>query len=233
MSLNYSITSGPEQIEDIFNVDVTEAYRARYNACPTQLLPVITSDNPDGLSFFYWGMNPSFVKSKTISKKLVQAPLEDIPHKASLRRYLRTQRCIIIADGFYDWKTLTKKGRTPYRFFLPDNKPFAIAGLWDSFDNEQGETIHTFMMVTTPANGEVADITDRMPAILESDFIIEWLNDSNNTEESMLALLKPYTEYALDRYTVNPKLDDSSFDSPDLFRQVPPADQFGNLTLFG
>ena len=232
MSLNYSITATPEKIEDFFNVDVTEAYRPRYNACPTQLLPVITSDNPDGLSFFYWGMNPAFTKSKPISKKLIQAPVEDIPQKASLKRYLRTHRCVVLADGFYDWKTLSKKGRTPYRFFLPNNEPFAIAGLWDSFENEQGETVHTFMMVTTPANGEVAEITDRMPAILESDFIIEWLNDSN-TEESTIALLKPYTEYSLDRFTVNPKLGDSNYDSPDLLKRVPPADQFGNLTLFG
>ena len=67
------------------------------------------------------------------------APVEDIPHKASLKRHLRTHRCVIIADGFYDWKTLSKKGRTPYRFFLPGNELFAIAGLWDVFENDQGE----------------------------------------------------------------------------------------------
>lgn len=232
MPSNYSISSTPQKIEEHFNVDVTEAYRPRYNACPTQLLPVITSDNPDGLSFFYWGINPTFTKNKSISKKLVLAPIEDIPNKASLKRHLRTQRCVIVADGFYDWKTLTKKGRTPYRFFLPDNEPFAIAGLWDSFESDQDEVIHTFMMITTPANREVADITDRMPAILETDFLIEWLNDSN-TEESMISLLKPYREKVLDRYTVNPKVGDESYDVPDLLKKVPPADQFGNLTLFG
>ena len=232
MSLNYSISSSPDQIEEVFNVDVTEGYRARYNACPTQLLPVITSDNPDGLSFFYWGMNPGFTKSKSISKKLVLAPVEDIPHKASLKRHLRTHRCVIIADGFYDWKTLSKKGRTPYRFFLLGNEPFAIAGLWDVFENDQGETIHTFMMITTPANNEVADITDRMPAILDQDLLIEWLNDSN-TEESLISFLNPYREKALDRFTVNPKLGNPDYDEADLLKAVPPADQFGNLTLFG
>ncbi len=232
MPLTYSISSAPALIEETFNVDVTEAFQPRYNACPTQLLPIVTSDNPDGLSFFYWGTTPAFAKGKRVSDKLTMAPVEQIPERPALKRYIRTQRCAIIADGFYDWKTLSKKGRTPYRFFLPENKPFAIAGLWDSFDNDQGETIHTFMMITTPANKEVADITPRMPAILEKDLIIEWLNDSN-TEESTVSLLKPYTEKALDRFTVNPKLGDSNFDSPELLKNVPPADQFGNFTLFG
>lgn len=232
MPLTYSISSSVSLIDETFNVDATEAFRPRYNACPTQLLPVITSDNPEGLSFFYWGTTPAFAKGRRVSDKLTMAPVEQIPDRPALRRYIRTQRCAIIADGFYDWKTLSKKGRTPYRFFLPDNEPFAIAGLWDSFDNDQGETIHTFMMITTPANNEVADITSRMPAILEKDLIIEWLNDSN-TEESTISLLKPYSEKALDRFTVNPKLGDSSFDSPELLKNVPPADQFGNFTLFG
>jgi putative SOS response-associated peptidase YedK len=229
----YSIASDASLIDNTFNIDVTEAFQPKYNACPTQLLPVITSDNPDGLSFFYWGVNPAFAKSKRVSDKLTLAPLEEIPDRSRLRRYLRTQRCAIIADGFYDWKMLSKKGRTPYRFFLPDNTPFAIAGLWDSFESEQGETIHTFMMITTAANQEVADITDRMPAMLESDLLIEWLNDSNTEEESMISLLKPYTEKTLNRFTVNPKLGDSNFDSPELLKNVPPADQFGNFTLFG
>lgn len=232
MPLNYSISSAPALIDETFNVDVTEAFQPRYNACPTQLLPVITSDNPNGLSFFYWGTTPAFAKGKRVSDKLTMAPVEQIPDRPALKRYIRTQRCAIIADGFYDWKTLSRKGRTPYRFFLPDNEPFAIAGLWDSFDNDQGETIHTFMMITTPANKEVADITTRMPAILEKDLIIEWLNDSN-TEESTISLLKPYSEKILDRFTVNPKLGDSRFDSPELLKNVPPADQFGNFTLFG
>lgn len=232
MPLNYSIASDAALIEETFNVDVTEAFTPRYNAWPTHLMPVVTSENPNGLSFFYWGIHPGFAKSKRVSDKLTLAPVEDIPNRPRLKRYLRTQRCAIIADGFYDWKTLSKKGRTPYRFFLPNNKPFAIAGLWDSFEAEDGTTVHTFMMITTPANKEVADITSRMPAILENDLIIEWLNDSN-TEESTISLLKPYAEQVLDRFTVNPKLGDQNFDSPELLKTVPPADQFGNFTLFG
>lgn len=232
MPFHYSISTSSEKIEDFFNVGVPENYRPRYNAAPTQLLPVITSENPEGLSFFYWGINPGFVKSKTVSQKLTHAHSDQLLVKASLRKNLKQRRCVVIADGWYDWKKLSKKGRTPYWFHMSDGEPFAIAALWDEFDNEQGEKIHTFMLITTPANAAVADITDRMPAILDDEFIIEWLNDSN-TEESVHGMIKPQQGRVLDRYTVNPKVADAANDTPDLLTKVPPADQFGNLTLFG
>ena len=231
MPINYSTATSPEMIEESFNVEVTGSYTPSYNCHPTQLLPVITSEDPEGLSFFYWGINPGFVKSKSISEKLVYAPAEDLLEKASLKKNLKNQRCIIIADGFYTWKNLSKKGRVPYRFHLADKSPFAIAGLWDEFDNEQGETIHSFKMITTEANKDVSDIAERMPAILLEDFIIEWLNHSNS-EESVASFIKPYAGQPLDRYTVNPRLSDPSFNHPDLFNKVPAADQFGNFTLF-
>ncbi len=231
MPINYSISSSPESLEEFFNVEVTGNYTPRFNCHPTQLLPLITSENPEGLSFFYWGINPAFVKSKGASQKLLYAPMEDLLTKPSLKKNLKTQRCIIIADGFYTWKTLSKKGRVPYRFHLEANAPFAIAGLWDEFENEQGDTIHTFMMITTPANSDVSDISDRMPAILSEDFLVEWLNDSNS-EESVISFIQPYSEKPLGSYTVNPKVDDPEFNHPDLFEKVPAADQFGNLTLF-
>ena len=136
-----------------------------------------------------------------------------------------------MANGFYDWKILSKKGMVPYRFHLKDNAPFAIAGLWEEFENEQGEMVHSFMMITTPSNKDVNDITDRMPAILNDGLIVEWLNDSNS-EESVISFIKPYTESPIDRHTVNPKLAEPDFNHSDLFNKVPPADQHGNFTLF-
>ncbi len=231
MPINYSISTSADALEEFFNIEVSGKYIPVFNCHPTQLLPVITSENPEGLSFFYWGINPGFVKSKGVSQKLLFAPSEELLLKASLKKNLKNNRCVILADGFYAWKTLSKKGRVPYRFHMNDNMPFAIAGLWDEFDNEEGETIHTFTMITTPASKDVSDIADRMPAILNEDLIIEWLNDSNS-EESVISFIKPYEEKPMDRYTVNPRLDDPEFNHPDLLIKVPAADQFGNFTLF-
>ncbi|MFT7380992.1 MAG: putative SOS response-associated peptidase YedK [Roseivirga sp.] len=232
MPTSYSIASSAKTVEDYFNVEVTTKYEARFNGSPTKLLPVITAENPGGISFFYWGINPAFVKSKSISEKLIFAPVEDILSKASLKKNLKTQRCVILADGFYIWKNISKKERVPYRVHTVDNCPFGIAGLWDEFENENGDIVHTFMMITTKANSDISDVTERMPAILDSDLMIDWLNESN-TEESVINFITPYKEKPLDRYTVSPRLDDPNYDNAELIKNVPPANQFGSFTLFG
>jgi putative SOS response-associated peptidase YedK len=232
MPSSYSIASSAKTVEEYFNVEVTEKYEPRFNGTPTKLLPVITAENPDGISFFYWGINPAFVKSKSISEKLIFAPVEDILSKASLKKNLKSQRCVILSDGFYVWKTISKKERVPYRIHLPNNSPFGIAGLWDEFENESGDVVHTFMMITMPSNQDLIDISERMPAILDSDLMIDWLNESN-TEESVINFIAPYKESPLDRYTVSPRLVDPNYDESELIEKVPPANQFGSFTLFG
>lgn len=232
MPSSYSIASSAKTIEEYFNVEVTKQYQALFNASPTKLLPIITAENPDGLSFFYWGINPAFVKSNSISEKLIFAPVDQILSKASLKKNLKSQRCVILADSFYAWKTISKKERVPYRFHLADKSPFGIAGLWDEFENENGESVHTFMMITTEANEDVVDVTDRMPAILKSDLMIDWLNESN-TEESVVNFITPYKEKPLDRHTITPKISDPLFESDELHKKAPPANQFGSFTLFG
>ena len=228
---NYSIASEINVIKDHFGVEVSQDFQATFNAQPTDLLPVITSAEPDQLSYFHWGINPAFTKSKGVSQKLLFTPAEDVLNKASQRKSVKTKRCIIPADSFYVWKDVGKKEQVPYRFFLANNQPFSIAGIWDIFETEEGEEIKTFMMLTTAANSQVQEVSDRMPAILNDDLMIEWINDSN-TAESIMEYVTPYTEQSLQNYTVNPKLADAKFNSKDLWEKVPPANQFGNLTLF-
>ena len=231
MPINFSIAAQPKTIGEHFSVEGTEKHIPSYNAQPSDLLPVITSENPEGLSFFYWGINPSFTKSKGVARKLLYAPMEDILTKPSLKKSLQLQRCVIVADGFYDWKEIAKKERVPYRFHLKDNAVFGIAGLWHTFETENDEVIHTFMMITTPASSEVKKVSERMPAILNEDLMVEWLNESL-TAESIISLIKPFEEDHIFQHPVNPKLADPAFNSEALWEKVPPANQFGNLTLF-
>ncbi|OEK04268.1 SOS response-associated peptidase [Roseivirga misakiensis] len=231
MPINFSIAAKVQTISENFSVESSELYQPTYNAQPSDLLPVITSENPEGLSYFYWGINPSFTKKKGVATKLLYAPVEDILTKPSLKKSLQLQRCVILADSFYDWKEIAKKERVPYRFHLADNKPFGIAGLWHTFESDNDETIHTFMMITTPASHEVKKVSERMPAILNEDFMVEWLNDSH-TAESIISIIKPFEEEHIFQHPVNPKLSDPAFNNPDLWKKVPPANQFGNLTLF-
>ncbi len=228
---NYSIASKAQLIKEHFGIDNPFDHNGVYNAQPTSLLPVMTSADPEKISYFHWGINPAFTKSKGVSQKLLFAPAENILNKASQRKSLKTKRCIIPADSFYVWKDIGKKEQIPYRFHLQNNSLFSIAGIWDTFESEEGDEVNTFMMITTKSIGEVKDISDVMPAILNDDLMIEWLNDSN-TSESILEYVVPYSEKPLMSHTVNPKLADPAFNSEDLWKKVPPANQFGNLTLF-
>ncbi len=228
---NYSIASEAQLIKEHFSIEIPDDHKGTYNAQPTDLLPIITSADPDVLSYFHWGINPSFTKSKGVSQKLLFAPVEDILNKASQRKSIKQQRCIIPADSFYEWKDVGKKEQVPYRLYLQNNTLFSIAGIWDVFETDEGEQINTFMMITTKANAEVNHISQRMPAILNDDLLVEWLNDSN-TSESILEYVVPFNDEPLKNYTINPKLVDPNFNSKDLWQKVPPANQFGNLTLF-
>ena len=231
MPFSYSISRPANALADHFNVVVSEAYRPKYNAAPTHLLPVITSENPEGFSFFYWGASPSFANNKTVSQKLLIVPVAQLMVRTSFKKSIQNRRCIIPADGFYDWKTISKKEKVPYRFHLEDNLPFAMAGLWDEFENEEGEIVHTFMIITTKANENLDGTVERMPVILETKLAGKWLDESLSAEEAM-SLIGIYHEHPIFKYSINPKVADTGYDHPDLLKPTPPANQLGNFTLF-
>ncbi|HWA35330.1 MAG TPA: SOS response-associated peptidase family protein, partial [Cyclobacteriaceae bacterium] len=112
----YSITTSAESIGERFSVDVPDFYKPKYNAAPTQLLPVITSSSPGGVSLFYWGTSPEWSKNKLLGEKIINTRAENFADRPSLKKALRKNRCIIPADGFYGWKKVGKKTAIPYRF---------------------------------------------------------------------------------------------------------------------
>lgn len=226
----YTVTANQNKIAKRFKVSVPDAYEPRYNAAPTQALPVITNTLPDEVQMFHWGLIPKWAKNRSISQKLINARAETLNEKASFKQSLQTRRCIIPADGFYEWKQVGKKQKTPYRMALASGEPFAFAGLWEAFEDE-GNTMSTFTIITTEPNPMVADIHDRMPVILKPDDEALWLGDKLSTEE-LVKLLGPYDESAMTRYTVSIRVNKPDYDSPDLIQAAPASDQFGNYTLF-
>jgi putative SOS response-associated peptidase YedK len=228
----YSITSSKEQIQQRFvGVEVTDGYSPRYNAAPSQLLPVITNDNPNGFSFFYWGTAPKWSRDKTISRKLINAEKEELNEKPSYRKALASRRCLIPADGFYGWKSIGKKSRIPYRIILNHSNPFLIAGLWEEYQDETDQEIHTFSMITTLSNELIAPVSERMPAILTNANESDWLNPHNSLG-NLLSMLEPFPAEQMGMYTVSPMIDSKQLDMPSMIKPAPPVDQFGNFTLF-
>lgn len=227
----YSISAPAEVIRERFQADVPGFYKRRYNAAPTQLLPVITASSPEGVSLFYWGTSPEWSKNKTLSERSVNIRSEFFAEKPALRRALVKSRCLVPADGFYGWKKVGKKTNIPYRFVLKARDPFAFAGLWEEFEDTEGNQIQTFTIITHEANPLVSAIQERMPVILSKEAEGLWL-DPDASEESLLHVLKPYPETLMDYYPVSPAIADSASDLPSMILPTPPSDQHGNLTLF-
>lgn len=231
MSSRYSITISPSALEKRFDIDVSTVYKPRFNAAPSQLLPVITNTGSQGLSFFYWGIAPQWAKNKAISEKIIHTREEYIKEKPILKKNLKLQRCIIPADGFYEWKKVGKKTLIPYRFLLKTKEAFSMAGLWEEYEDENGESFHTFTLITTHANALVSPIAERMPVILDRSLEKEWI-DNTITESQLISSLVPYPAEKMDFFTVSARINNLSNDDSMLILPGPASDQFGNLTLF-
>lgn len=229
MFTRYSITAPAEELAKRFGVDVPKGYQACYNAAPTHLLPLITQDSQHGVSFFYWGAPPSWANKKPLAEKIINTRLEAIPEKTVLKKKLKEKRCLIPADGFFEWKRAGKKTNIPYRFTLKDKSIFALAGLWEEYDNEEGEMFHTFSIITTLANDHVISVSERMPLILNPEHEQSWLNSTDEPE--LLAMLQAATP-VLDHYSVSPRVNSPEHNDKFVIMHAPPSDEFGNLTLF-
>lgn len=227
----YSITASSAKLAERFSADVPDFYKPRYNASPTQLLPVIMANAAKGISTFYWGTSPEWAKNKTLSEKIINVRAETIPEKPALMRALMKTRCLVPADGFYSWKKTGKKTFIPYRFIATDQEVFSFAGLWEEYEDTDGNEFHTFSIITTEANSLVRTVQERMPVMLDKKGEAVWLN-SESTESDLLNILIAYPADKMNHYSISPRIHDTGFDVPSLIAPAPPADQHGNLTLF-
>ncbi len=232
MCERYTIIAEADEIKNRFNTEVPEAYVPTYNAAPSQALPVITNKLPKEVSFFYWGLVPGWAKNKSISTKIINTSIESIFGKTSFQNALQQRRCLVIADGYYEWKQSFKKSKIPYRIVKEPKGLFAFAGMWDEYEDNEGNIVHTFTVITTTASENLSKIHDRMPVILpdkESEQL--WLSN-HVTMEELMGLLQPEDALSMDFYTISPMVNAVKNNSPKLIQPTPPVDQFGNLTLF-
>lgn len=230
MGDRYTITADAATLAARYALDVPERYQPRYNAAPTQILPVIIQGS-EGFSYFYWGQLPERSNNRSITSKLLMAPAESLPERTTGQMALSHHRCLIPCDGFYEWKQVSKKGKIPYRITWRDGKLFSMAGIWEEFDDESGNVVHTFRILTTPSNQALSDINPRMPLIIPKEAEDHWLSPEN-THEQIKPLLKTFESDQFYMYTVSPRLSDPSFDQASLIKPFSAADQFGNYSLF-
>jgi len=214
----FSFSPSDKIIEDRFNISVINSiYKQRYNCAPSQNLAVISNEAPDNLSFFKWGLIPFWAKDKSIGNKLINARAETIAEKPSFKNSLKQKRCLVLSDGFYEWRKLGKE-KVPYRITLSDDSPFAMAGIWDVWKNSEGETIKSFSIITTEANELMQDIHHRMPVILNPEDERKWI--SKIAVNDALKLLNPYPSELMKYFEVSKLVNSPNNDSPEIMISV-------------
>jgi putative SOS response-associated peptidase YedK len=174
-------TSTPEaaQLAERFTVEIPEAYRPRYNAAPAQSVLAVIAEPETGArraALMRWGLVPHWAKEPSIGYKLINARAETVRDKPAYRSLLAKRRCLLPADGFYEWRVGADGKKEPVRFTLADGELFAFAGLWTHWiDRESGELLESCTVLTTRPNALVASVHDRMPVILPREAEERWL----------------------------------------------------------
>jgi putative SOS response-associated peptidase YedK len=216
----YSQSKAPERVRERFGIvgPIPPEFAARYNIAPSQDAPVIVLLEDVRLELFRWGLIPSWAKDPSIGNRLINARAETLAEKPSFRKPFKRTRCLVAADGFYEWKVNPDgKTKTPMRVRLKADEPFAMAGLWDHWTGPDGKEVKSFTIVTTAASESIAQIHDRMPVILKREDEAGWL-DPETKPEALAGMLKPYPPDAIESYAITKIVNSPGNDSRDCFR---------------
>jgi putative SOS response-associated peptidase YedK len=188
----------------------------RFNIAPTESVAVVTQQNgARHLDRFRWGLIPFWAKEAAIGGKLINARAETVAEKPAFRGPLQRRRCIVPADGFYEWRKDGAK-RVPFYFRRRDAGLFGFAGLWDEWRSPEGDTVRSYTLVTCPANAVLAPVHDRMPVMLHERHEADWLNPRNLDTADLLGMLQPYPAEEMEGYEVSPRVNRAGFDDPSL-----------------
>jgi len=204
-------------LEDRFGARPVEELDPRYNITPTDDLPVIQNEAPHQIDQLYWGFVPHWVDDRDDWPEPINARAETVADKPAFRDAFRNRRCLVIADGFYEWEDAD--GKTPYRVCLEDNQPFAMAGLWETWEGENGEQLESVVIITTEPNAVVEPIHDRMPVVLELEDEQRWLGSADLGK--VAAVLDPYEGGEMDAYAISTRVNNPANDSAEV---ILPAD---------
>jgi len=224
-----SLFASPPVLEERFDVTVTEEYEPRYNVAPETPIAMIRDDAPETLDHLHWGFVPAWADDPAEWNGLINARAESIDEKPAFREAYEERRCLVVADGFYEWQDRTD-GTQPFRVERADGEPFAMAGVWSRWEGED-RAVESAAILTTEPNDLMEPLHHRMPVIFDADDERDWLDDEPPSKDD---LLDPHSGDGFEKYPISTAVNDPTNDSPELIEPVdaPESDPQSGLDEF-
>lgn len=225
----YTLQVSPETLAAQLELDQVPDLVPRYNIAPTQNAPVVRLSLPEearALTMMRWGLVPFWTKDPKIGNRMINARSETAASKPAFRAAFAKRRCIVPADGFYEWRK-SSEGKQPYRIVVDDGVPFAMAGLWESWRpedaGEEAEPLLSYTILTTTPNDKIAALHDRMPVILAAEEIDRWLDPAAGDKDALSALLDAFPAERMSAYPVSRTVNSPANDVPGCIEPTGPA----------
>ena len=216
----YTLIADLGDLAQRFEFDGSDfSYDPGYNIAPTE--SVLTVRNVEGreVAFMKWGLIPFWAKDPKIGSRMINARAETVAEKPAFRNALKKRRCLVLADGYYEWQK-TPIGKRPFRIIMKSGEPFAMAGLWETWKDIQGKVVPSCTIITTAANDFLVPIHNRMPVILPRESEEMWLDSGVEDPASLISILAPYPEECMDAYKVSTIVNYARNDRPEVIARV-------------
>ena len=216
----FSLIAGIGELQERFDFDGEGLeYAPRFNIAPTQeVLTVVGGESRRG-GFMRWGLIPPWTKDLSTGRPMINARAETVAERPAFRNALRRRRCLVLADGFYEWQ-MSGSRRRPMRVVMRSREPFAVAGLWETWRDPEGEVVPSCTIITTEANDLLRPIHERMPVILSRDDEDFWLDVGESDPTALADVLKPYPADAMEAYEVSSLVNSYVNDRPEVIEPV-------------
>lgn len=216
----FVLTADTDTIQLAFDLTtMPDQHAPRFNIAPSQPIAVITNENSKVLTFHKWGLLPSWAKDPKMGNKMINARAETAAEKPAFRAAFKRRRCLIPADGFFEWQKRAG-GKVPMFIHMKDYSPFAFAGLWEIWYSPEGDELRTATILTTDPNDLMAEIHNRMPVILERKDYAQWLSPDDQKASDLMPLMKPFDSSNMGAYAVSTYVNSPANDSPEAIEPV-------------